>query len=226
MVGFGGLTYQMKPAECSEVLTGGEFWAVGGGDEFLEPYDTNLYYPIGEPCVSYGVDLPGPIFGVAEAGGYIDYTVSITNTSVVTDYFSLDIDTTWGPGLPLGGDPVMIGPGESVQIVTGVEVPPDAMWGDFGITEITATSMSNPSATDTTTITTRVLGYQFDIVPISPLNQSGNPGEVLTYTLQVSNTGDFADTYTLTSSIPWHRMLLPLALKNYKKPLKIEPPCW
>jgi hypothetical protein len=187
---------------CSEVLTGGEIWAVGGGDENLQPYSTNYYYPIPEPCVSYGVDLPEPWQGKGAAGETVEYTLTITNTGVVTDYYTLDVSTTWDIGSLMGG-PGPIGPGESMDIAIAVEVPSDAMWGDQGVTDITAASISNPAEFDTTTITTQVLGYQVDVNPDPPDPQEGHPGEILTYTLWVSNIGDFVDSYTVTISTTW-----------------------
>ena len=190
---------------CSEEMLGGEIWSVSGGyfdDEGNgNMSDASLYYPA-EPCISFGVDLPEPWQGEGPAGGSVNYTMSITNTGVVTDIFTLDIETSWGPGMPLGG-PITIGPGESTLVVIGVDIPIEAMWGDLGITDITATSMSNPAATDTTTITTRVLGYQVEVNPLSPDSLAGYPGEVLTYTLLVSNIGDYTDSYTVTISATW-----------------------
>ncbi len=188
---------------CTEAVTGGEIWSIGGAT--VNPdmvYDYNLYHPTGEACVHYSVDLPEPWQGEGVAGETVEYTVTITNTGVVTDYFTLDVSTTWNIGSFLGG-PGPIGPGESMDIAIAVEVPQDGVWNDLGVTEITAASISNPAEIDTTTITTRVMGYQVDITPDPPDPQTGHPGEVLTYTLQVSNIGDFVDSYTVTISASW-----------------------
>jgi len=191
---------------CSEVLTGGEIWSVGGGyvndvgDIIL--YDTNLYRPIGDPCVSYGVDLSEPPGKMGEAGSTVEYMVTITNTGVVTDYYTLEISTTWGVVVPPGG-PGPVGSGERIQIAISVEVPQGANPGDQGVTEITAASISNPAAFDTTTITTTVGLRDFDLLPISPIQQEDHPGNVLTYTLLVSNIGDFVDSYNVEISATW-----------------------
>ena len=42
-----------------------------------------------------------------------------------------------------------------------------------------------------------------DVNSIPPDYQEGHPGEVLTYTLLVSNIGDFVDSYTVTISATW-----------------------
>jgi uncharacterized membrane protein len=121
---------------------------------------------------------------------------------VVTDYYTMDVSTTWGIGSVLGG-PGPIGPGESMEIIVAVDIPEGAPRGQQGVTEITATSISNPAEMDTTSITTTVGEYLFEVQPIPPDSQEGHPGNLLTYTLWVSNTGDFEDSYHVEISATW-----------------------
>jgi hypothetical protein len=186
---------------CTEARSGGEIWAIGGADEQLIPFADVYYRPSG-PCVSFGVDLADVEGGLGDAGTTVEYWLTITNTGVVTDYFTLDVSTTWDIGTPLGG-PGPIGPGESMPIAIDVEIPTNTKPGDQGLTEITATSISNLDAIDTTSITTVVGLRDFDLQPIPPDSQEGHPGEVLTYTLQVSNIGDFKDSYNVVISSTW-----------------------
>jgi hypothetical protein len=196
---------------CTEAISGGEIWSVGGDYGTYPNYtvvDTNLYRPT-EPCVSYGVDLPEPWQEEAEAGETVTYTLSITNTGVVTDYFTLEVSATWGVILPPGGQgPVE--PGQSIEIEIAVEVPSDAMPGDQGMTEIIASSLSNWVATDITTITTTVIAtYAVDISPES-LGFSGFYGEIIPYTLTVTNIGNISDTVSLTCTGNTWEVLLPV----------------
>jgi uncharacterized membrane protein len=152
--------------------------------------------------VHFGVDLPEPWGSTEEAGTTVEYELTITNTGVVTDYFTLEVSTTWGMPLPAGG-PGPIGPGESMQIAIAVEIPEGAPRGDKGVTEITATSISNPAEMDATTITTTVGVFDFDFQPVPPDRQEDHPGNVLTYTLLVSNDGDFEDSYDVEITATW-----------------------
>ena len=188
---------------CTEILTGGEIWAVGGANSSFEVFDTN-YYRHAEPCVHFGVDLPAPWIEEekVEAGTMVEYWLTITNTGVVTDYFTLEVSTTYGIGSILGG-PGPIGPGESMLIAIDVEIPSGAQPGDQGTTEIIATSISNLIVSDITTITTTVGLREFDLQTIPPDSQEDHPGNVLTYTLLVSNTGDFKDSYNVEISATW-----------------------
>jgi uncharacterized membrane protein len=71
------------------------------------------------------------------------------------------------------------------------------------VAEITAVSLSNPNASDNTSITIPVGLREFDVQAIPPDSQEGHPGNVLTYTLEVSNIGDFKDIYNVEISATW-----------------------
>ena len=187
---------------CSESVSGGEIWSIGGTDGLN--LLGNTYYRPTEPCVHFGVDLPALWIAEekAEAGTMVEYWLTITNTGVITDYFTLEVSTTWEASLPLGG-PGPIGPGDSIPIAIDVEIPTDALPGDEGTIEIRAISISNPSAFDDTAITITVGLRDFAVQPILPDSQEGHPGKVLTYTLLVSNTGDFKDSYNVEISATW-----------------------
>jgi N-acetylneuraminic acid mutarotase len=188
---------------CSELLTGGEIWAVGGLDPSSSVYDTNYYHPINDACFDfYFGDLePESLATTGMPGEIVTYTLSIHNDGTLPDSYDISASAVWTTTHPATIGP--LGPGESIEIEITTEVPPDAMWGDLGVTEITATSIGNPAAFDTTSITTTVLGYEFEINPTPPDPQAGHPGDVLVYALVVSNIGDFEDSYTVTVSATW-----------------------
>ena len=200
---------------CTEALTGGEIWSIGGAyGSWHHPwyeYHTisDAYYLHAEPCVSYGVDLPDPWEGEGEIGHPVTYTLTITNTGVVTDYYTIEVTTTWGAGSPLGGPGGPVGPGESIQNLIVLNVPADVHVGDQGLTEIIATSYSDPTAVDNTLITTTVVGNDVHITPDS-LELSGLHGELITYTLTVSNMGTITDTVNLTYTGSTWEVVLPV----------------
>jgi uncharacterized membrane protein/N-acetylneuraminic acid mutarotase len=198
-------TLEANTSACTEAVTGGEIWSVGGTYGTWEIFGTisnNYYLPVSEPCMSYGVELPEPWQGEGLPGETVEYELTITNTGTITDYYLLDAPTIWpavlagrsvsaGPGGP-------VGPGQSIQVIVAVDVPADALAGEQGVTEITATSMSNPDAQAVTTITTTVL--ESHGVDLSPEGQegAGMPGESVPYTLTLTNLGNITDTFTLS----------------------------
>jgi hypothetical protein len=187
---------------CTEAVTGGEVWSVGGayGSWHHPWYEyhaiSTAYYLHTEPCVRYGVDLSVPIPGEGEIGHQVEYSLTITNTGTITDYFNLTISTTWGAGSVLGG-PGPVGPGDSIQVIVGVQIPENVDVGDQGISTVTVASLRDPVIMDTALITTTVIGNDVHITPPS-LAFSGFHGETITYTLTVSNEGDITDTVILT----------------------------
>jgi uncharacterized membrane protein len=114
--------------------------------------------------MSYGADLPEPLAGEGVPGYSVEYQLTLTNTGSVTDYYTLEISSTWGftgPAQDLGP----IEPDESMQFAITVEVPMEAGIGDQGITDISAISIGNPMERDIVTITTTTIFHQF-FVPL------------------------------------------------------------
>jgi hypothetical protein len=197
---------------CTEAVSGGEIWSVAGGylDDQGNAYmfDANMYHPTGEPCVHYGVDLSAPLQGEGEIGHQVEYSLTITNTGTITDYFNLTISTTWGAGSILGG-PGPVGPGDSIQVIVGVQIPENVDVGDQGLSVVTVTSLRDSVIMDTTLITTTVTGSDVHLNPDS-LAVSGFHGETITYTLTISNMGDITDTVNLTYTGNTWVVLLPV----------------
>jgi hypothetical protein len=192
---------------CTDALTGGEIWHIGGGDGATGIVYTDTLYLPAEPCVGYGVDLLTPEGGRGEIGGSVKYVLTITNTGTITDYFGVDVETTWPEGathlqgalhLSLGG-PGLVGPGESITVTISVDIPEDAMPGEEGVSSITVESLRDPSIATLGEITTLVLGYGVTVTPESA-ELLGAAGETLEYTLTVTNTGTFSDTFVIAVS--------------------------
>jgi|GEM_PF-1889455 len=187
----------LSPASaCTEAIAGGEVWAIGGALDTYTPYDT-LYYLPASPCVHYGVDLPAYGEGAGLVGQTMDYLLTITNTSVVTDYYQLAFSSIWIVN-PLPASPVMVGPGQSAQVAFGVEIPAQALDGESSITEVTATSLSNYAESDATQFTTTALGYGLDMDP-GLTDRSVALGQVVTYTLTITNDGHLTDSYVVSA---------------------------
>ena len=87
----------------------------------------------------------------------------------------------------------------------GVGIPEDASHGDLDVVTVTAASRASPAVSDssvlTTTATTQPRAYGVTVEP-SWATGHGDPGDTLTYTLQVTNSGTVADTFSLGYSAP------------------------
>src|SRR4030042_6369686 len=81
--------------------------------------------------------------------------------------------------------------------------------GDTDVLNLTATSAGDPSASDSATLTTTAIGYAVGLSPDS-LALDGSWGEIVAYTLTVSNLGNIADTISLTYTGNTWDALLPV----------------
>jgi len=79
-----------------------------------------------------------------------------------------------------------------------VSIPPEADLGDTDTATITVTSQGDPTQEDIAAITTTVIpNFSVDLTPDS-MALSGFHGEIITYTLTVSNQGDVTETVNRT----------------------------
>ncbi|HNB51816.1 MAG TPA: FixG Ig-like domain-containing protein, partial [Anaerolineales bacterium] len=100
----------------------------------------------------YGVALSADQAASGDAGATVTYVVTITNTGNTADTFDLTVAGTWAA--TLSDTSVTIGAGESTTITVDVTVPADAANDDSDVTTVTATSQTDPTATDSSDLTT------------------------------------------------------------------------
>jgi hypothetical protein len=183
---------------CTNAIVGGEVWALGGGDATGTFYDTNLYHPA-EPCLgnTFTFDLaPKSLPGEGKPGEVVTYTLAVTNTGDTPDAYSVLVTSTWEAEAPevVGA----LDPGESVELQVTVEVPAGAFPDDTDIATVTVTSQGDDNQQDSAAITTTAREAYGVILDRDSLAQSTQPGGIVTYTLQLTNTGNVTDTFDLT----------------------------
>jgi hypothetical protein len=148
-----------------------------------------------------GVEIAPPTATqTGDIGGTVTYTLRVTNTGTVDDYFNLSISgPNWGTTLSVYGLNLKAGEGQSVE--TYVQIPSSAISGTQDSATVTARSAVVPSVADNSTLTTTAYAptYGVSLTP-SAAQQDGHPTDVMTYTLTVRNTGERTDTYDLSKA--------------------------
>lgn len=99
-----------------------------------------------------GVDLSADDAQTSNAGTTVTYTVYITNTGNVADTFSVSATGVWISTLSVNS--ITLNAGEMGSFTVTVFIPANAADNDSDITTITATSQTDGSATDSTSLTT------------------------------------------------------------------------
>ncbi|MCP5098346.1 MAG: hypothetical protein GY943_22585, partial [Chloroflexi bacterium] len=132
------------------------------------------------------------------AGSTVTYTHILTNTGNGQDIFALTANSARSWPITLPPSPITVSSGISTNVVVTISVP----IGATGLTDtlhVTATSTISPAVTGFVTNTTIVTGTPGTItVLIEPDNSDvGLPGATVTYTHQVTNTGDITETFSL-----------------------------
>ena len=133
-----------------------------------------------------------------DVGTTVTYTLRVTNTGTISDYFNLSIGGhAWGTTLSVYG--LNLKPGEGQPVTVYVQIPAGAISGTQDVATITARSAGAPAVFDSATLTTTayVPTYGVELTPPTA-QQTGYSGDVMTYTLTVRNTGERSDTYTLS----------------------------
>jgi hypothetical protein len=182
---------------CTEILSDGEIWDVGGMDMVSGGLSEVYYRLMEEPCTAaaYGVSVtPESDEKLGSTGETIDFTLTVTNTGAMEDTFDITLSNLWVTVAPLTTG--LLEPDEAVDVTVSVTIPSDALPGEQDTVEVTFTSQGDPEVTATATLTTRNFWYGLSVTPESA-EQTGLPGGILTYTITVTNTGEAGDMFSI-----------------------------
>lgn len=145
-----------------------------------------------------GVDISiSPSYQENLPGENMTYIVTVTNTGDVVDNYDVTVSYPEGWQVIYWFNFTDIPPSSSAQSELIVIIPENAIPGTSENITVTAVSESDNTITDNDTCIANVKIVRGVEVSISPENRIGLPGENLTYTVTIANTGNVLDNYAL-----------------------------
>lgn len=152
---------------CSEILTIGEIWDVGGANNSWSTYRGVLYLPMGETCTyhDYGLYVtPASDEKQADPGETIEFELRVDNTGTSVDAYDIVLSGyTWVTSAP--STTGWVEADESVVVTVNVTVPLGALPGVADAVTVTVTSQGDPTMYATATLTSRS-SYWVQLLPL------------------------------------------------------------
>ena len=152
---------------CSETLTVGEIWDVGGANNSWSTYRGVLYLPMGVSCTYHDHDLfvlPTSAEKLADPGETIEFELRVTNAGTSEDTYTIGLSGhTWVTSAPSATGEME--PDEIVVVTVRVTVPLDALPGEPDVVTVTFTSQGDPTVSATAILTSRS-SYLIQMLPM------------------------------------------------------------
>ncbi|HSB66182.1 MAG TPA: M14 family zinc carboxypeptidase, partial [Anaerolineales bacterium] len=138
---------------------------------------------------------PATVGGSGDPGSSVSYQLQLTNHNSLPDTFILTSNSSWSIHYPGTAGPI---PAEgSTFIDVTVDIPADADGGVIDTAVITFTSSMPDLPIATATLSTRANDvFSFTVSPVEDSVTAYGTGITVQYTLQVTNNGNSADSYT------------------------------
>ncbi|MBI5563407.1 MAG: DUF11 domain-containing protein [Chloroflexi bacterium] len=144
-----------------------------------------------------GVSVSPAAAQSALPGAIVTYTLSVTNTGNASDTFTVTVSgNAFVTNAPASIGPLAAGANSTMDVL--VTIPAAAAGGASDAADVTVTSHGDPTKFDNSTLTTTAATVRGVAITPGAAGQSGDPGAVVIYTLNVTNTGNASDTYTVT----------------------------
>jgi hypothetical protein len=130
------------------------------------------------------------------AGSLVTYTLSVSNTDTITHAFNVTIDNhSWPTNAVTPIGPVAAHSAQPVTVT--VAIPTHTLAYASESIQIIVNAQDDPALTGTARLTTTVNFVPGIELEPAQLTQSGQPGVWVTYTLNLTNTGNATDTFDL-----------------------------
>ncbi len=158
-----------------------------------------------------GCELPQPEYGVVAAdservgapGATVTHTLVITNTGTVSDSYDVALTPGDWPATLLDAQVGPLQPLASGQARVVVHIPAQPATATLLASDVftlAVTSQADPQANAQAHGSTHAVADLSLTLTVEPESQAGTNGQTVTYTLFVTNSGDYTDTYALSVS--------------------------
>ncbi|WP_298007331.1 MULTISPECIES: ExeM/NucH family extracellular endonuclease [Anaerolinea] len=216
----GALDHLFVTSSLSARVSGAGHWHINADEPSVIDYNTefktvDLYQPhpyrssdhdpilVGLDFRSYGVSLlPDNDARSGAVNSTVTYTLTLRNTGNMSDTYTFTSELlsgeNWSVTLP---DPVTLAGGASRDVTVQVSIPATASIGQTSQIRVTATSQFTSAISASSTLTTSVgTSYGVTLAPTSDA-KNGFPGDTVTFTLALRNTGNMSDTFNFSSEL-------------------------
>ncbi len=181
----------LGPASIAAKLN---LYATGGNYDLIHTFTV-----FGDPALRFPLPLTMETADEqsGEPGETLTYRLWGRNTTALTQTLTLSLDGNTWPSAPLAQTTPLLAPGAGAPLTVTVTIPGEAHPPQTDVLTATLRGDTGGETLGVVYLTSRVNGARGVSLTPAYLSQDALPGETVTYTLRLTNTGTLTDTYGL-----------------------------